>query len=322
MNTFPIPVTIITGFLGAGKTTFLNQVIRQHPDKRFAIIENEFGDIGIDSELVIGARDGIFELSNGCICCTVSNELNELLFRLATSGYAFDHLLIETTGIADPASVAAAFLTVEGLSDYFRLDGVICLVDAFQLNDLPGKEKEMIQQISYADVLLLNKCDLVADRDMESIRYTLGAINPGVEIRAASYAGIDTTSLLSLNAFDTRTVQRQTGAVDKAHDFQHGEITSQSYVFDQPFDMLKFRHFIQVLLLFQGMRIYRMKGILFVAEEEHKVIFQSVRQQMVYAKGDPWQPDESRQSKLVIIGNGLKRDMFEKRLKECLLRKH
>ncbi|MEM8908376.1 MAG: GTP-binding protein [Bacteroidota bacterium] len=314
-----IPVTIITGFLGAGKTTLLNEIIAQVPQKRLAIIENEFGEIGIDHELVIGAKEGIFELSNGCICCAINGELIELLLQLRQQSKGFDHLVIETTGIANPGAVAEAFITDPAIQAHYRLDAMLCMVDSRHLESSLLKEKEAAQQISYADVLIFNKTDLVDTDYLARLQKIVHNINPYAQVLETTYGKINAPSLLALNAFDPAKIEQSTQAIDAHHDHQHQRITSQSYVFDQDFDLLKFRHFIQVLLMFQGMRIYRIKGVLSFAHIEERMIFQSVQQQTVFRKGSRWSPEEKRTSRLVVIGNGLDRAAFTKKLKECLV---
>ena len=315
----PIAVTVITGFLGAGKTSLLNQIISQHPNTRFAIIENEFGEIGIDNDLVIGAEDGIFEMSNGCICCSLSSELTSLLLKLYARREEFSHLLIETTGIADPSSVAAAFITEPKIQDYFRLDAILCMVDSKHIENNLIAEKETARQIGFADVLIFNKKDLVSTQDLERVQTYVKNINPTAKVLSATEGQVDTTPLLQLDAFDPSIVEKNFEHIHHNHDHQHGHITSQSYTFEQDFDLLKFRHFVQVLLMFQNMRIYRMKGILRFADQDHRIIFQSVQQQTVFRKGSKWQEGEKKESRLVVIGNGLNRKMFDKKLRECLV---
>lgn len=320
MNTSSIPVTIITGFLGAGKTTLLNQIIAQHPDQKFAIIENEFGEIGIDNELIIGAEDGIFELSNGCICCALSKELNELLVTLYKRRDSFSHLIVETTGIANPAAIAAAFVTDPEVQEYYRLDAILCIVDSKHLENNLLREKEAAQQISYADVLIFNKKDLVEASYLERVKAMVSNINPFAKVLETSHGKVDAPPLLQLAAFDPASIEQSTQQLTQHHDHQHQHITSQSYRFDEDFDLMKFRQFIQVLLLFQGMRIFRMKGILSFAHIEERMVFQSVQDQSVYRKGSLWEAGEKRESCLVVIGNGLDRVPFEKKLRSCLAR--
>ena len=314
-----IPVTIITGFLGAGKTTLLNKIIAQNKDIRFAIIENEFGEIGIDQELILNVEDGIFEMSNGCICCSLNAELAETLHKLIGKSVNFDHLLIETTGIANPSAIASAFLNDYAVQQYFRLDGVICLVDTLHVASVLDKEQEAAQQISFADLILLNKKDLVSKTTLEQTENLLKAINPYAQIEVFDHNNLEDKKILQLNAFELKPIEQASFSIAPQHNHQHGQITSQSYSFDRNFDLLKFRHFIQVLLILQSQRIYRIKGVLSIENENQRMIFQSVQKQTLFSKGSPWEAGEKRQSKLVVIGNGLKRDLFEKKLRSCLV---
>ncbi|MFK8102944.1 MAG: GTP-binding protein [Saprospiraceae bacterium] len=318
MEKTKIPVTILTGFLGAGKTTLLNQIIDQNEDTRFAIIENEFGEIGIDHELIIDAAAGIFELSNGCICCTLNGELSDTLHQLISKSLEFDHLLIETTGIANPSAIAGAFLNDFAVQQYFRLDGVICLVDAMNVESVLGQEKEAAQQIGFADLILLNKKDLVSEEQLDKTATLLKSINPYARIENCDHQSMETQPLLSLTAFEFKPIEQASFSISPQHNHQHGQITSQSYTFEQNFDLIKFRHFIQVLLILQNERIYRIKGILSIEQEDQRIIFQSVQKQTLFSKGSPWETEEKRGSKLVVIGNGLNRELFEKKLRSCL----
>ncbi len=312
------PVTILSGFLGAGKTTLLNQIISQHPTTRFAIIENEFGEIGIDQDLVINVEDGIFEMSNGCICCTMNAEMAELLLKLIDRRDDYDHLVIETTGIADPSAVASVFLSEPEFQKYFKLNAIICLVDAAHINSVIHEDNEAARQISFADAIILNKKDLVQEKDLLATKKMLLEINPFAKCLDAINADVNTEELLKLEAFDPSKLEDQARHVHQHHDHKHAHITSQSYMLKGDFDLLKFRHFVQVLLILQSMRIYRIKAVLAIAGDPNKVIFQSVQQQTLFSKGANWKAGEERFSKIVVIGNNLNKTMFEKKLKSCL----
>jgi len=320
--THPIPVTILTGFLGAGKTTLLNQLIQQHPDQRFAIIENEFGDIGIDNELVLDTEDGLFEMSNGCICCTLNEELVATLSKLIQSHKPFDHLIIETTGMAEPDGVAAPFVTDPSIQEYFQLNAMICLVDVEQVEDMLAERPEVNKQIAYADHIILNKKSTVHEDYLRSIQKKLTSINPFADFTATDYAKVE-ADLLRLNAYDKREVARKiTQVADHGHhhhDHHHADdVLAHSFVMDQPFDFLTFMHWVNVLLLVNGKQIYRIKGILYFQNEEQRIIFQSVRTQSGFQRGEPWREDETRQSRIVFICKGVNRDMLEKSMRNCL----
>jgi len=315
----PIPVTILTGFLGAGKTTLLNHLIEQHSKTTFAIIENEFGDIGIDNDLVIDADSGIFELSNGCICCTLNDELVETLLNLLDSEKKFDHLLIETTGIAEPDAIAAAFTSDSALQSAYRLDGTICLVDATHATAALHEREEARRQVTFADVLILNKKSEAEPAALQALEKQLQTMNPFASIEQADFGQVQ-GNILNLHAYDAEQLSQKIESITAHEHHRHhtDDVVSHSFTFNEPFDFLKFMHWTRVLLLVQGERIYRVKGILDFTTEEQKMIFQSVRNTSSFQKGKPWQTHEQRQSRLVFIGNGLKRKPLEKALRSCL----
>ncbi len=332
-----IPVTIVTGFLGAGKTTLLNHLNERNQGKRFAIIENEFGEIDIDSELVVGVDDGIFELSNGCICCELNDELIEVLQKLLNSKHNIDHLIIETTGMAEPDGVAQAFIADPEVQQYFRLDGTVCLADANHIEDMLSEREEARRQVTFADHIIINKKSDVEAKYLEDIRKQLKQMNHLASIEETDYAKVG-EQVLSLNAYETETVEERLAKAAEIHDHHHhdhvcgehcdhhhdhehhhhhSDVVSHSFVIDEPFDLLKFRHWINVLLMIQGEKIYRMKGILNFMYKDEKMIFQSVRNMHAFQAGEPWGTDK-RQSKLVFIGPGLDKAMLEKALRSCL----
>jgi G3E family GTPase len=321
-----IPVTIITGFLGSGKTTLLNRLIAENPDTKFAIIENEFGEIGIDNELVIGAEEGIFEMNNGCICCTLNDELVETLAKLLNSGRDFQHLIIETTGIAEPDAVAAAFVTDPSVQAYFQLNAVICLADAQNIEDMLQEREEAKRQVSFADHILLNKAAEVSTEYLEKLQGILKNVNPlaGISIGDFSKSDID---LLDINAYKADAVEKKLKAQHKAfghhhdhhhHHHQHADVVSHSFIFDRPFDMLKLRHWMQVLLMIQGEGIYRVKAVLDVQYQDNKMILQSVRKAYSFSLGEEWPEGKPRQSRIVFIGKKLNKEILEKNLKQLM----
>jgi G3E family GTPase len=321
-----IPVTIITGFLGSGKTTLLNRLIAENPDTKFAIIENEFGEIGIDNELVIGAEEGIFEMNNGCICCTLNDELVETLAKLLNSGRDFQHLIIETTGIAEPDAVAAAFVTDPSVQAYFQLNAVICLADAQNIEDMLHEREEAKRQVSFADHILLNKAGEVAEEYLQHLLQILDNVNPLASISVGNFSKTE-VDLLHIDAYKADAVEKKLKAQHKAvghhhdhhhHHHQHADVVSHSFIFDRPFDMLKLRHWMQVLLMIQGEGIYRVKAVLDVQYQDNKMILQSVRKAYSFSLGEEWPEGKPRQSRIVFIGKKLNKEILEKNLKQLM----
>jgi len=309
-----IPVTIITGFLGAGKTTMLNYLIESNKDKKFAIIENEFGDIPIDQELVINTEDGIFEMSNGCICCSLNVELGELLQKLMDEKYTFNHLIIETTGIAEPDGIASAFIG-GNKSTKFELDGTICLADAHDIIKNLEERGEVHKQITFADAIVLNKIDLVSENEIDAALEQIRNSNSDAPIYKTNYGKVD-KNLLELNAYDGNQLENK--LLNPHHHHHHNELVAHSFEFKEPLIAEKFEHWINMLLFLSGYQIYRVKGILNIAGENNKIIFQSVRSNSKIDMGSPWRDGEIKKSRIVFIGNNINKQPLEKGLNGCL----
>ncbi|AEE53701.1 CobW family GTP-binding protein [Haliscomenobacter hydrossis] len=320
LQDMPIPVTILTGFLGAGKTSLLNQLIANHPEKKLAIIENEFGEVPIDGDLVIGAQDNIFELANGCICCSLNGELIETLRQLLDSGKVFDHLIIETTGMAEPDAVALSFVSDPGIQAEFQLDGTVCLVDAVSGQETLLEREEAVKQITFADCIVINKANDVQEHYLAALQSNLREMNPLAQITTANY-GRTEANLLHLQAYEAGELEQKIKSVvgdSPTHHHHHSDVAAHSFTFDQPFDLLAFIHWSKVLLMIQGKNIYRIKGILDVGNENAKMVFQSVRTQSAFTRAGDWPENEPRLSRIVIIGKNLKREALEKALRSCL----
>jgi len=321
MSKDKIPVTILTGFLGAGKTTLLNNLIANNPDKKFAIIENEFGDIAIDQELVVNAKDGIFEMTNGCVCCSLNVELGELLQKLIRSEYEFNHLIIETTGIAEPDGIASAFIG-GNRSSKFVLDGTICLADAHDIIMNLKERGEAQKQVSFADVIILNKTDLISEDELIEAKKTLRSYNAEAPIYKSNFGRVDENlprrqaDLLDLKAYDSNRLENK--LLNPNHRHQHHELVAHSFEFKEPLISKKFEHWITMLLFLSGYQIYRIKGILYLKDESNKVIFQSVRSNSNIEIGSPWLDGEIKKTKIVFIGINIKRSSLKKGLKNCL----
>lgn len=335
-----IPVTILTGFLGAGKTTLLNHLIKKNKDIKFAIIENEFGDIGIDNELVVDVDNGIFEMSNGCICCTLNGELVQTLADLVESDKHFDHLIVETTGIAEPDGVASAFVAEPAIQSRFRLDATICLVDAHHAEDILKEREEAKRQITFADYIVINKAGEVSKEYLPELENILKKVNSFASIEHCDY-GQTKHALLNLHAYDAEQLEKKLDAAyshnhhhpegeecsehchhEHKHEHKHDDIVTQSFIIKEDLDVLKFRHWLNVLLMIQGKHLYRVKGIMNFRYQENKTIVQSVKQMCVFTSGEKWKEGEVKNTKIVFIGKHLRRDILEKQLKNCLFEKN
>lgn len=319
-----VPVTIITGFLGAGKTTLLNRIIKDNPQKRFAIIENEFGKIPLDHELVVGSKESIFEISQGCICCSLNHELGNLLEELIQKDQPFDHLLIETTGVADPAGVAAAFISQQRRQTYFRLDGTLCLVDLINLEKALDEQPDVAgPQIAFADKILLNKSDLIQtldEGDYDRIIEMVRKLNAHAPIITGNKGKFGDWDLLNIQAHQTDKLLTQMETLPNSQELRHRNIVSQSFSLPQFLDEDKFKTWIYKVLNFQGEGLYRIKGILAFAGEKKKIIFQSVKNQFVFERAENWLSHEIPKSKIVFIGKNLNRRVLERQLRSCLVK--
>lgn len=326
-----IPVTILTGFLGSGKTTLLNALIQQYPEKKFAIIENEFGEINIDSDLVVGVEDGIFELSNGCVCCSLNTELVATINKITEQHPNLNHLIIETTGIADPGPVANSFIADVSIQARFRLDAIIALSDAQFIEQQMVLHEEARKQIAMADLVLLNKIDKVEKYLLETAQNVIRRINPEVTIAHAEFGKTDGLDLLHLNAFSATAVMKLNftpsrpnagkgnlmspkGRMPNVHEASN--ITSHSIIIKAPLDILKFDTWMNLMLNFNSQNFYRIKGILNMEEFDQKVVFQAVNNQYVSESGGLW-GDEERLTKMVFIGKNLDKELLENGLSQC-----
>ena len=335
MDNKRIPVTIITGFLGSGKTTLLNQLIKENSEKKFAIIENEFGEIGIDGGLIVGTDQNIFELSNGCICCSLNKGFYETITKLLNSPFPFDHLLVETTGIADPDSIIKVFLSSEDIQMNFRLDSVICLADCSNMEDLIDEQPEVRKQLALADVVVLNKADTIQAEYLTDLEKIIGSINPLATLHTAKFSKVEGINLLDLKAFSGKTMEQTTLSFQNLSVLKDS-ITNQSSLSTKPvnlphkhniksfafiipgsFDLDKFNLWIRNFLYFNRTRVFRVKGIISFDDQPVKYIFQAVRDNYMFEPGTEW-GNETRVNKLVFIGKQLNHDMLEDNLYQTL----
>ena len=301
-----IPVTVLTGYLGAGKTTLLNRLLTEEHGKRYAVIVNEFGEIGIDNELVVDADEEVFEMNNGCICCTVRGDLIRIIGNLLKRKGSFDAILIETTGLADPAPVAQTFFVDDDVRAVAKLDSIVTVVDAKNVLARLGDSHEAAEQVAFADIILLNKSDLVPADELVVLEARLRAINPTAIIHRTERCAIAPTEILDRRAFDLdRILAIEPDFLgEDAHEHDDA-VTSVALRETRPIDVNRFNQWIGALLREKGLSILRSKGIIDLKGSPNRFIFQGVHMLMEGDDGKPWGRDEARDSKLVFIGRDL-----------------
>ena len=342
-----IPVTVLTGYLGAGKTTLLNRILSEPHGKKYAVIVNEFGEIGIDNELVVNADEEVFEMNNGCICCTVRGDLVRIIDGLMRRKGKFDAIIVETTGLADPAPVAQTFFMDEAVGAKTKLDAVVTVADAKWLKDRLKDAPEAKNQIAFADVILINKIDLVTKAELDEIEARIRAINPYARLHRTERASIDINEVLGRNAFDLdRILDIEPAFLDAEdvhdHEHEHGltamsitimitatttgglkhyhdeDMQSVSIKTDKPLDPDKFFPWVQDLVATEGKDILRSKGILNFKDDPERFVFQGVHMILDGDHQREWKKGETRSSRIVFIGRHLPEDKIRQGFESCI----
>ncbi len=314
-----IPVTVLTGYLGAGKTTLLNRILTEDHGKKYAVVINEFGELGVDNDLVVDTDEEVFEMNNGCICCTVRGDLIRIVGGLMKRRDKFDGIIIETTGLANPAPVAQTFFVDDGVKARTRLDAIVTVVDAKHLPDRLKDSSEAEDQIAFADVIVLNKTDLVTEEELVAVEGLIRQINRFATIHRTQRSAVAIDQVLNQGAFDLqRILAIEPGFLDGDDDHEHNEdIASMSFEVEAPIDPEKFNAWIGALLQDKGQDLLRTKGILSYANEDRRFAFQAVH---MIADGDfigPWKDGDPRVSRLVFIGRNLNRPQLRRGFEAC-----
>ncbi len=338
-----IPVTVLTGYLGAGKTTLLNRILSEPHGKKYAVIVNEFGEIGIDNELVVNADEEIFEMNNGCICCTVRGDLVRIIDGLMRRKGKFDAIIVETTGLADPAPVAQTFFMDEQVGAKTKLDAVVTVADAKWLKDRLKDAPEAKNQIAFADVILINKTDLVTPEELREIEARIRGINPYATLHRTERAKIGLDEVLGRNAFDLDRILDiepqflEKDEHDHDHHHDHGDhhghehhhhggglkhyhdedMQSVSIRTDRPLNPDKFFPWVQDLVAKEGPNILRSKGILAFKDDPERFVFQGVHMILDGDHQRPWRNDETRESRIVFIGRNLPEAQIRSGFEAC-----
>lgn len=347
--THKVPVTVLTGFLGAGKTTLLNRILSEPHGKKYAVIVNEFGEIGIDNELIVSSDEEIFEMSNGCVCCTVRGDLIRVIGGLLRRSGSFDGILLETTGLADPAPVAQTFFTDRDIAARAKLDSVICVVDALHLPAQLQAGPEPENQIAFADILILNKTDCVEAAALQDVETALRTINPLARLIRAERGNVALNQILGQGGFDLDAILEKTpdflaaeethehgdscgchhthhhddscgcGCHDKGDHFRHAtDISSVSLATDKPLNGTKLQNWLADLAATKGGDLLRYKGILNLEGEDNRIVIQGVHMMMEGGALAPWPAEMKRQSRMVFIGHNLDEAALREGFMACL----
>jgi G3E family GTPase len=319
-----IPATILTGFLGSGKTTLLNRILTEQHGEKIAVIENEFGETGIDNEILLqDGEEQIVEMNNGCICCTVRGDLVRILGDLGrkrrSGELRFDRVIIETTGLADPGPVAQTFFMDDDINNQYVLDAILTVVDAKHAAQQLTEHKEAQEQVGFADRILISKTDLVSDEDVGVLSERMRKMNPRAVQKRVHFGKADIRDILDIRGFHLNSIL-DVGPDFLTNDHHEHDDKIKSFVWkdERALDMEKIETFLSMLVQTYGVDMLRYKGVLNIAGEPRRMIFQGVHMLMGGSPGKPWAPGDRRESTLVFIGRDLPRRLFEEGLDYCV----
>jgi G3E family GTPase len=333
-----IPVTVLTGYLGSGKTTLLNRILTEDHGKRYAVIVNEFGEIGIDNDLIVESDEEIYEMNNGCICCTVRGDLIRTVETLMRRPGRFDAILVETTGLADPAPVAQTFFMDDEVRAKTRLDAVVALVDAKHLPLRLKDSREAADQIAFADVVVLNKTDLVTEDELRQVEASIRRINPSARIHRTQRSAVNLSDVLDRGAFDLkRAMENDPHFLDDDHDHEHShdhddhdhhhDHAHSSHIEESgvksialrggDMDPKKFFPWIEKTTQIDGPGILRLKGIIAIKDDPERYVVQGVHMILEGDHQRAWKDGEKRESRLVFIGRDLDEERLRRTFEAC-----
>ena len=319
-----IPVTILTGFLGAGKTTLLNRILTERHGEKIAVIENEFGETGVDNEILVKDKEEqIVEMNNGCLCCTVRGDLVRILGDLSKKKrqgkLKFDRVIIETTGLANPGPVAQTFFMDEGIHDQYLLDAVVTVVDAKHAGQALDEHDEARRQVGFADRILLSKTDLVDDAKVDALVQRLRQMNPRAQQRKVHMGETDIKELIDIRGFNLNAALEVDPEFLTSDYHEHDDdVTSFVWKDARPMHMEKIETFLSLMVQNYGEDLLRYKGVLNIQGEANRMIFQGVHMLMGGSPGKPWAAGEKRESVMVFIGRKIPRRLFEEGLAYCV----
>jgi G3E family GTPase len=319
-----IPVTILTGFLGAGKTTLLNRILTEQHGEKIAVIENEFGETGVDNDILVKDKEEqIVEMNNGCLCCTVRGDLVRILTDLGKKKrkgqLKFDRVIIETTGLANPGPVAQTFFMDEGIHDQYLLDAVVTVVDAKHADKQLDEHDEARRQVGFADRILISKADLVEEAKVDELMRRLRQMNPRAHQKKVHFGDADIREILDIRGFNLNAaIEVDPEFLTSDYHEHNDDVTSFVWKDPRPMHMEKIETFLSLMVQNYGEDLLRYKGVLNVQGEPRRMIFQGVHMLMGGTPGKPWQPGEKRESVMVFIGRKIPRRLFEEGLAYCV----
>ena len=319
-----VPVTILTGFLGAGKTTLLNRILKEDHGRRIAVIENEFGEVGVDSDIIESSDEQIVEMNNGCICCTVRGDLIRILGTLKDKrdkgALKFDRVVIETTGMAYPGPVAQTFFTDEEIGNYYLLDSILTVIDAKHAPQQLDEFREAQEQVGFADRILLSKTDLTGEDEVKTLIDRLKRMNPRAPIKKVHFGETPLDEVLDIRGFNLNAIlELDPEFLADSHHDHHDQVESFVFRSEKPFDGEKLEQFLSGMIQVYGPDLLRYKGVLWMKGNPRRVVFQGVHMMMGGDLAKPWTKGEKKGSVMIFIGKKLPRDLFLAGMEQCLV---